>query len=591
MASRSYFTELPVELLGEIFSHCSLHSPDSPVVLRSVCRSFYRAIEITPQLWTNVRVSALDDEIAARKALLWFSKAGTCSLAVFVKMVGSGETMNSTCRLSATLAHHRARIATLDIHAQTETQVSAFLSSIYTAPTPSVHPPATPNSLCLAVQIECDYSVLESQSLLPSSTLPRLESLRLVTPTLPELTHVDFTHLNTLKITRPIRARPFPMRIILDILSSSTSLRDFHLETRLDFSNGQAMSPTSPIPQSPIDNQMELITLPELTSLSLRTNNNPALLSILVTPDLRILKLNALDGRRRGRAEETASALRRLLLRMEESFDNLATLSTANNSSSYGTSEEKGVQVLELAGVEIARPSQPGLRNELWEWCFRHMRSLRRLTARNMNTEHLVELLAQGMRRASAPSYMGLGHGPDGFAGSVEQLDNAVCPKLEYIAIPAPDASVAMKAFKLARPFVKVRAFGNGFGYWDSAITSSEDALKPRKVKFSYPVVAKTVMLGEGVSEAATKSDTTAADAGRPDVLNTLNSGNTAVQPAESTDADTAVVPTPSIPPCVLVGGFGFGSQFARTRSRPLGFPAPRLNDTRRRRFNGDELF
>ncbi|KAG5646109.1 hypothetical protein DXG03_004348 [Asterophora parasitica] len=533
MASRGDITELPIELLGEIFTHCSLDSPDCPVVLRSVCRSFHRAVEVTPQVWTNVMVSTVDDDFAAKKALLWFSKAGTCPLTVFVKMISSTshELVGSSCRLSTTLAHHRARIASLDINAHTEAQASLFISSIYITP-------ATQGSLHLSVQIESDYLALESHHpLLPSSSLTPLESLTLTTPTLPQLTTVDFAQLTSLKITRPIGACPFPMRTIYDILSSSTSLRDFHLETRLDFSNGE---PMSPIPQSPADGHTQLITLPELSYLSLRTNNNPALLSILVTPGLRILKLNALDGRRRGRAEETASALRRLLLRMEEPYGHLTSLNAERSWPSPRAGTNRGLEVLELAGVGITRPAHPGLRNELWEWCFRYMRSLRRLTARNMDTEHLVELLTMGMRRASIIAYMGLGHGPDGFTRSGEQQDNAVCPRLEYIAIPAPDASVAMKAFKLARPFVKVRALGNGFGYWDSLISSSEDALKPRKVKFSSPIVAKTVILGEGVNDTTAKGKAKAIDGGG--VCD-------AVAVVSSTKAsEAAETPTPAIP-------------------------------------------
>ncbi|RDB26532.1 hypothetical protein Hypma_005683 [Hypsizygus marmoreus] len=555
-----YITKIPIELLGEIFAQCTTHTPDAPLVLSSVCRTFYRAVHITPQAWTSLHISGADAVLAARKAEAWFNNAGTCPLELVVEMDMVEETLESQAQLMTLLSLQRTRIASLALRAHTEGQASSFLSSIYTPPRDMNGPTLR---LALHIAEEPHHYAGVMPQLFPDG-IPFLTSLRLATPTIPNLTSSAFANMQTLAVTRPIRAHPIPMVTVHDILSASPCLVRFELETRLDLPLDHiplttpsphahvhvhlqhappppavALAPPAPSEPTP---KPSLVTLPTLTHVSLRTNNNPALLSILVLPSLHTLHLNALDGKRRGRAEETASALQLLLLRMEAHQTYSAPPSPPPSPPplpfSFSQSQHhphhhahhhseqprppspstRGIQVLELAGVSIYRAPH-GARNELWEWCFRRMRALRYISARNMDTEHLVELLSQGMGRASVPGYAGVGTNNAGSGGvggvtvdvnaitappaegsnSSQTLptslppptltawdsewdrcrDNAVCPRLEYLAVPAPDASAAMRGFKLARPFVNVRALGYGPA---QARWSSEDALKARRV-------------------------------------------------------------------------------------------------------------
>lgn len=567
MDSIDRITEIPVEVLGEIFSYCSADCPDAPLVIRAVCRVFHHVTEVTPQLWTNVKISGKDDVTAARKATLWLAKSGACTTTLSVAMDDS-EGRDSYAQLSTTLAQHRSRIASLTVHAPTENQVGSFLSSIYTSPGTSLNISSIRNTLQLTIRVDSDYTTLDAQPLFPVLSTPHLSSINLATPTVPNLSTINFAFLQSLRITRPIRSTPIPTKTILDVLSASPCLVGFHLETRFDLSAEE--SPQSSLPlHLPVNPRQELITLLKLTSLSLRTNNNPALLNVLVLPELYTLHLNALDGRRRGRAEETASALRLLLIRMDDPSVMLSNPST-----------DRGIEELELSGVAITRPSSAIARNELWEWCFRRMRALRRITARNMDTEHLVELLSQGMGRLSVPSYMGLGQGTEGVVETGDRTDDAVCPRLEYLGVPLPDASIAMKRFRIARPFVKIRALGYGFGNGEGTMRSSEDALRARKVKADAMVEGKEMY---GTAKDLMRSKEAA--------------GNVIPRavPLEPDEVVKAVEPTtPTAPtPRVIVGGFGFGSQFARSASKVDSFYTARSPEGRRdRRFHGlDELF
>ncbi|GLB45856.1 hypothetical protein LshimejAT787_3300070 [Lyophyllum shimeji] len=528
-------TGLPVELLGEIFSCWSADFPDAPLAIRSVCRALYVVTEVTPHLWTNLKIVARDDATAAQKAAYWFTKSGACAMLLSITMDDSGGG-GRYVTLSTTLAQYRTRIASLTVHAQTEKHVQLFLSSIYLSTGAPLDVSLYRYTLRLAVRVDNDYTTPDTVPLFPPLSAPLLLVLNLATPTVPDLSTINFASLQSLCIARPIRSSPVPMEMILGALSASPCLRDFHLETRFNLSS-------EPV-QPPEHRRTPLITLLKLTSLSLRTNLNPALLNVLVLPELRALHLNALDGRRPGRAEETASALRLLLIRMD---DPSVTLSNP--------SVERGILELALSGVAITRPCSAIARNELWEWCFRRMRSLRRITARNMDTEHLVELLAQGMGRLSAPAYMRLGHGSEGSADTGERMDDAVCPRLEYLGVPLPEASAAMKAFRVARPYVKVRALGYGFNTY-----SSEDALRARRLNVNVRA-EETDMNGAVMDVVGSRKPTSGP-------LDLDARGVSAEALELSKPVEPSAVEAPPTPR-VIVGGFGFGSPFARRRPRP----------------------
>ncbi|KAJ3546394.1 hypothetical protein NMY22_g2065 [Coprinellus aureogranulatus] len=89
-----------------------------------------------------------------------------------------------------------------------------------------------------------------------------------------------------------------------------------------------------------------LIHLPSLTHLSLRTNAIPPLLTHLLLPNLTLLHLEDLNGKRPHASQETATVLRQLLVRMELP-------------SEYRTG--RGLRVLELVGVEVACAAGSGM--------------------------------------------------------------------------------------------------------------------------------------------------------------------------------------------------------------------------------------
>lgn len=521
MPSIDYISKLPAEILGEIFSHCASSCSDAPLILSAVCRTFHSAARVSPQIWGRLRLSISEeadiDRGAARKAEMWFSMAGARTLDVSVEIPKASPILDE-CHtlvyargaqvpvLSSVLHQRRERIRSLALRAYTERQAHSFLDSICA---PSSSKNVADDALTLrrlTLLITSDLLPIEEQQI--PAFIPLLSSLtdlNLTCPSLPNITAANLNNLQTLAIIRPIRSHPLPLESIVDVLRASHVLVRFELETRLDLPLETSPS-TTPFDPSEFHHS-ELITMPALTHLSLRTNNNPVLLSRLVVPDLHTLHLNALDGKRPGRAEETAAALRQMLTRMDI---------PAESDAPEGA---RGIEILELAGVSICRT--PRGKNGSWEWCFGRMRQLRQISARNMDAEHLIEVLS----RPSVPEYMG-DRGRDGQA----LPDNAVCPRLERLAVAAPEASVAMRLFKVARPYVKVASLGVSgaavYG-WDN-----EDALKPKssaRALISPPVIMK--------DEAGTSSPTR---------------------------------------PHVFVGGFGFGSSFSRMRTvAPTNIPQP----------------
>ncbi|KAF9465794.1 hypothetical protein BDZ94DRAFT_1234403 [Collybia nuda] len=603
-------TTIPTEILGEIFFHCTSSSPDAPLTLSAVCRTFHCAARASPHIWRRLRLSISEeadiDRGAARKAELWFGMAGACALDVSVEIPKASPILDESDSLvhsrgaqapllSSVLHRRRERITSLALHAYTERQAHSFLDSIYAPLSLSSKSASTTDNAValrrLTLFVTPDLLPIEEQQV--PAFIPLLSSLtylKLTSPGIPSLTAANLSNLRTLAIVRPIRSHPLPLESIVDVLLASHVLVHFDLETRLDLP--LEPSPTLPSALSPSDlYHTSLITMPSLSHLSLRTNNNPVLLSRLVVPALHTLHLNALDGKRPGRAEETATALRKMLARMDT---NPSSLSPSLNPNTTTPTRTPGIEVLELAGVSIYRPPHART-NASWEWCLRHMRRLTHISARNMDAEHLIELLSQGMRRASVPGYIAPQHPHDGSAP-----DTAVCPRLRRLAVPAPatEASSAMRAFRVARPFVRVVPLGvagGGVGYgWDS-----EDALKPSMsaralVGAPLPTPAPTPVSGSGFGPSPVSAPAVLGGGGgggrtgfggfgsgfggfgsrlgRTDLVQT---SPRSVKP----DAGPSVnvpLPSPATSPPVIVGGFGFGSSFSRmrqTQSPPAPLP------------------
>lgn len=344
---------------------------------------------------------------------------------------------------------------------------------------------------------------------LPASfpILSSLNFLKLTSPVIPNLTAANFANLQTLIIIRPIRSHPLKLERIVHVLQASSVLVRFELETRLDL-------PIRPLLNLIKGDHTGLITMLTLTYLSLRTNNNPVLLNYLITPELHSLHLDALDGKRLGGAEATVAALSTMLSRMD-------------STSSGAFTQECGIEVLELAGVSIYR-SLHG-QNGLWERCFRHMKALRCIIARNVDAEHLVELLSQGIDTFSTSSY--------GTNDGQSFPDNIICPRLEYFVVSVPEISDAMMAFKTARPYVSIVALGytgSPMDAWNiknnASVTASSPAINDLGFEFHFDHILpiRRITVPEGGSS-------------------------------------TLEWPT------AIPGGFGFGSNFSKTRrSTPI---------------------
>ncbi|KAG6906316.1 hypothetical protein DXG01_014502 [Tephrocybe rancida] len=500
MAGPDYISNLPAELLGDIFAHCLTGSPNSPLVCRSVSRTFNSVANSTPQFWTQLNLSTADDAAAAFKARNWFSRASSCPMSVRVHVAldrGEGA-------LCAILSKYVAHIEKLSIHAPSEAHVRSLLNLVYFSPTPSSTP--------LHLKVDVEFANVESKSepLLPRTCSSILATLALFTPTLPNIAGADFSSLQSFDLTRPIAATPIPMQNILQTIVSAPNLAYLHIETRFELSD----EPVHVL----IAQHDPLIALPKLSNLSLRTNNNPALLSILVCPILKNLRLNALDGRRRGRAEETASALRLLLLRLEEPFHGASQMVP----STRHALSTPGIELLELSGVNVTR----GPEDELWDWCLRRMTSLRQITVRNIDAEHIIELLSQDICE-----------GVGGRSGTNDDgLGLTVCPRLERLVVSVPEVSPVLTRLRALRPSVDVQALGFGVVWW------SEDELKPKVIVS----VERPTTMGREVEKTLPKG----MEASSPSVE--------AGDPGGPTRQRRAV------------GGFGFGSAFHRRRGKCL---------------------
>jgi hypothetical protein len=264
-------------------------------------------------------------------------------------------------------------------------------------------------------------------------------------------------NLRSLSISYPIRFTPISIYTLLDVLRSAPLLEKLEIEARVvDAPPAAALIPTSPssipTPLSPpttpttanaptsahrivsaFPHHSDLVTLPHLNFLSLRINNLPALLSYLLLPSLRTLRIDDLDGKRPRAAAQTGMVLRQLLVRMELPCE--------------GVQRHSGLQVLDMCGIALPGPSQSHGNDEresgsdagvVWQWCFRRMRSLRELRAAKMDAEALWPLITP---QSATGRHM------------LEDADDVVLPNLHTLSIfDSPGLSSPISGSPLASP-------------------------------------------------------------------------------------------------------------------------------------------
>jgi len=406
---------------------------------------------------------------AIRKAAHWFDMAGGCTINLYVAMEprtspsvntnhrrGEESDVLPECAWEWSLPHvlrdFQHRIQTLEIHSTTVDEARNFFNCLYpfepleNAEDEWVRLPL--QSLSLYTSQACGNTSSRgsfpkqkhhpsSGSSFPSLSQPRfsrLAKVNLVNHYLPTISPSNLRNLSSLCITYPLRFTPIPIQTLLQVVQAAPQLEILEVEARVvDLSP----SPSSPIimsastpdtlsrspptrPNMAFDasishssssssNNAELnfITVPNLTHLSLRINNLPGLLKHLLLPSLHTLRLDDLDGKRPGAAVQTGEVLRQLLVRMELPCERTKRRGC-------------GLKVLEMCSVALAPMTATGHSSDsedVWGWCFRRMHTLKELRASKMDTGALLAMITPRMGCA------------------VESQDDVVLPNLQKLVV------------------------------------------------------------------------------------------------------------------------------------------------------------
>ncbi|KAF9444275.1 hypothetical protein P691DRAFT_807578 [Macrolepiota fuliginosa MF-IS2] len=441
MSQSNYISQLPPEILGEILTYCTAFNADSPAQLATISGYFHRVISLTPHVWQRLTLSlfAHSEEAYRRKVHLWFLRAATCNLHLDVDLrpsitngdVPQGETLAdpmTQLRLPHMLRPYSSRIGSLQLDGMSEHDAQSFISSVY----PPQHDGVHMSLESLVVRINPDsppVSIIQSAISPPYSqlTLPRLSHLsclHLVNHTLPDPSKFDLSTLRSLVISRPIRASPFQLQAIVHILRTTPSIAHLEIYGRIT----DIVAPLSPAGEGAGQDEDPLapLTLPCLTHLSLRSNHIPQILSALIMPELRALRLDDLDGRRKNASEETSTALRQLLVRMDLPRE---------------TRRGNGLKVLDLGSISIRR--QRGKQTHLWEWCFKRMWLLEEIRVKNMDVNDLADILIPSKYHHEA--------------GDTPSQDETVCPRLRSLSIVNNQPSHLVAQFRCLRPSVDLK--------------------------------------------------------------------------------------------------------------------------------------
>ncbi|KAJ7647791.1 hypothetical protein FB45DRAFT_894447 [Roridomyces roridus] len=323
---------LPHELLGEIFTHCSALVPDAPLVLGQVSRLFRHIAYSTPTAWTHLRLG--DSERGSTKAALWLTRSKACPINVEIRTDAS-----SSVQAVEVLREHARRIETLGLHTDTQVQAREVLAAVYGGEEEEEH-----HTGLRSLRI-CVASNALAPEILAFPPIPSITHLETTNVALGTLQALDLACLENLRIIQPLVSDPVATEDVLELASAAPRLQTLHVEARI-------ADPRKPIPETGF--------LGQLTELDLRTNNLVPLLDQLIVPSLHTLRLRDLDGGRAGASTEMGAALDRMLLRMESEEGDVIT-------------RHNELRVVELAGVHV------DLGDQVWKRCTERMKRLEKL--------------------------------------------------------------------------------------------------------------------------------------------------------------------------------------------------------------------
>ncbi|KAJ7270109.1 hypothetical protein B0H12DRAFT_1094603 [Mycena haematopus] len=326
-APQATISALPIELLGAVLTECAAVYPTAPTVLGAVSRLFRHVTYTTPSVWSQLRIAGDTDE---RKAALWLRLSKAHHVDVEIDLthsdarLGRAPTTEKIPAAVEALRAHTSRIASLSLRADRQAQAHAALAAIY-----SDHDTTKAlRSLRICATAAAPLGVPLVALRAPTSIV-ELETTNIP---LGALVSLDLRNVQRLRVVQPLLSPPMDTDAIVQLVRGVPDLRRLHVDGRIADSNGGE----------------EECFLGQLESLHVRANNVVTLLDRFVLPQLQMLHISDLDGRRAHASGETASALQRLLVRMRLGKEEV------NNNS---------LRLLELAGVDVD-PS-----TAVWKWC------------------------------------------------------------------------------------------------------------------------------------------------------------------------------------------------------------------------------
>ncbi|KAK0186047.1 hypothetical protein F5146DRAFT_1069025 [Armillaria mellea] len=403
-----HITAIPHELLGEVFVRCSSYSADAPLILSTVCQRFRAVALNTPRAWRSLRLSVCPEKEreTIRKAGLWFARSGVCCLDLYVDIAGHKDDIPETHpHLIVFLQRHTTRIASLNVRSETEKAAHSFLDALY-FPLPFSPSPTQLPLKTLRLRVASDTPGLPATSAATSvfhsfTHIPHLKSLQLTNHKLPSLFTPDFHNLQTLTIARPLRAPPISVQQLLQIVHAAPYLVNLEIASRVV--HAETHHPL-----------FEELYLPYLKNLSLRTNEVPSLIEVLVAPVLEELHINDLDGKRHGASAELTQSLQTVSRKLM----------------SRGALDWR-VKRLYITGLSLHR-DDPGA--QTWEWCLGRARALEELSVAS-NDEDFEVLVS--------------------FLGG-EYAGTCVCPLLRMIHVSGLESFDGVERLKRERPGIEI---------------------------------------------------------------------------------------------------------------------------------------
>ncbi|KAF4613003.1 hypothetical protein D9613_010763 [Agrocybe pediades] len=408
-----FISNIPPELLGEIFAYAAISDHNAPLLIGEVSRAFHRVVRMTPQVWTNLHltlpstaISDFDivDERCARKALQWLCLSGVCPLHLHVTIfsgpsdsVDKGFCSEDMQDVSFPQILHilAGRIKGLELHSTTVEEARAFFAALY--PTSlqqqQQHDDANQEHALEALPLESlvlhatsdgsgsrsyqqgprvrSYNSKPEASTISLPFLPRLSHLKLRNHPLPTLSAGNVVNLRSLDIVYPLRFDPISAPLLLETLCAATKLERLEVEGRVvetfppvsDFPTLQLNSSNSSLPtsiggSSVLPNQPNSSSSPSPPEAAF---HYPSLVALPVLSHLRL------------RVNNVPALLSHLLLpsldvlkiddldgkrpgAARESGDILRKLLVRMELPFEGKKYSKGLRVLDMCGVPVSRP-------------------------------------------------------------------------------------------------------------------------------------------------------------------------------------------------------------------------------------------